>query len=56
MRLILDITKTSDGRYQGSLAVPGTAVRHEFAGLLELLAIFEEEVQPGEHLTASAEE
>jgi hypothetical protein len=54
MRHILDITKMPDGRCEGSLAVPGTAVRHEFAGLLELLAIFEQEVRPGEHVTAEA--
>jgi hypothetical protein len=56
MRLILDITETPDGRYEGSLALPGSAVRHEFAGLLELLAIFEQEVQPGEHGTAASAE
>ena len=41
MRLILDITKTRAGRYQGRLTVPGSGAQHEFAGILELLAILE---------------
>jgi hypothetical protein len=49
MRLALDITKTHDGRYEGSLAEPGTGGRNDFAGILELLAILEEWLQPGGH-------
>jgi len=33
MRLLLDITKTRDGRYEGSMTD-----RQDFAGILELLA------------------
>jgi hypothetical protein len=46
MRLALDITKTSDGRYEGRLTVPGTGSQHDFAGILELLAILEEQLGP----------
>jgi hypothetical protein len=42
MRLLLDITTTGDGRYEGSLTEPGTSSRQDFAGILELLAIIEE--------------
>jgi hypothetical protein len=49
MRLVLDITRTSDGRYEGSLALPGTAGRQAFAGILELLAILEQQLQPEGH-------
>jgi hypothetical protein len=49
MRLVLDITSTPDGRYEGYLTVPGTASRQDFAGILELLAILEQQLQPGEH-------
>lgn len=45
MRLVLDITKTRDGRYEGFLTVPGTAGQHDFAGILELLAIVEKQFQ-----------
>jgi hypothetical protein len=48
MRLVLDITRTTDGRYEGSLTVPGTAGRQDFAGILELLAILEQ-LHLGEH-------
>ena len=44
MRLVLDITKTRDGRYEGRLMVPGTGAQHDFAGILELLAILEEQL------------
>jgi hypothetical protein len=49
MRLVLDITKTRDGRYEGHLTVPGSAGQQDFAGILELLAILEQQLQPGEH-------
>lgn len=42
MRLVLDITKTRDGRYEGRVTVPETGGQHDFAGILELLAILEE--------------
>jgi hypothetical protein len=48
MRLILDITKTRTGRYEGHITVPGTADRQGFAGILELLAILEQLVHPHE--------
>ena len=48
MRLVLDITKTHDGRYEGHLTPPGTAGRQDFAGILELLAILEQQVHPDE--------
>jgi len=46
VRLILDITKTREGRYEGRLTVAGTGAQHEFAGILELLAILEEQLGP----------
>ena len=46
MRLVLDITKTRDGRYEGCLTVLGTGAQHDFAGILELLAILEEQLGP----------
>lgn len=49
MRLILDIAKIPGGQYHGSLTRLGTATRHEFAGVLELLAILERQPWPGEH-------
>ena len=49
MRLVLDISRTADGRYEGSLAEPGTGRRQEFAGILELLAILEELLGPSTH-------
>lgn len=48
MRLVLDITKTRDGRYEGHLTLPATAGRHDFAGILELLAILEQQLSPNE--------
>jgi hypothetical protein len=47
VRLVLDITKTRDGRYEGRLTEPGTGAQHDFAGILELLAILEEQLGPG---------
>jgi|HubBroStandDraft_5_1064220.scaffolds.fasta_scaffold991117_2 hypothetical protein len=44
VRLILDITKTRAGRYEGRLTVPGAGAHHDFAGILELLAILEEQL------------
>lgn len=46
MRFVLDIAKTPDGRYEGHLTVPGTGDQHDFAGILELLAILEERLGP----------
>jgi len=46
VRLVLDVTKTCDGRYEGCLIVPETGARHDFAGILELLAILEEQLGP----------
>lgn len=46
MRLILDITKTRAGRYEGRLTVPRAGTQHDFAGILELLAILEEQLGP----------
>jgi hypothetical protein len=46
VRLVLDITKTRDGRYEGSLTVAGTDDQHYFSGILELLAILEEQLGP----------
>jgi hypothetical protein len=46
VRLVLDITKTCDGRYEGRLTVPETGVQQDFSGILELLAILEEHLGP----------
>jgi hypothetical protein len=46
VRLVLDISKTRDGRYEGRVTVPGTGAQHDFAGILELLAILEEHLGP----------
>jgi hypothetical protein len=46
VRLVLEVTKTREGRYEGSLTVPGTGAQHDFAGILELLAILEEQLGP----------
>jgi hypothetical protein len=48
LRLVLDITRTHDGLYQGRVAVPGTSGEQDFTGILELLAIIEQQVQPSE--------
>jgi hypothetical protein len=48
-RLVLDITKTRDGRCEGSLTEPGTGGRQDFAGILELLAILEGQFWPSGH-------
>jgi hypothetical protein len=42
MRILLDIIRTPDGRYQGQLSGPRTTSRREFAGTLELLEILEQ--------------
>jgi hypothetical protein len=42
VRLVLDITKTRDGRYEGRVTVPGTSARSDFAGILELMGILED--------------
>jgi hypothetical protein len=48
VRLVLDVTKTCDGRYEGRLIVPETGAEYDFAGILELLAILEEQFGPGQ--------
>ena len=48
LRLVLDITRTRDGLYQGRVAVPGTSGEQDFTGILELLAIIEQQVRPGD--------
>lgn len=48
MRLVLDITKTPEGRYEGHVTVPGTPDGQDFAGILELLAILEQQLGPGQ--------
>jgi hypothetical protein len=45
MRLVLDITKTRLGRYEGRVTLP-TGRQQDFAGILELLAILEEQLGP----------
>jgi hypothetical protein len=47
VRLVLEITKTHDGRYEGRLTVPGADGAEDFVGILELLAIIEQLLQPG---------
>lgn len=49
MRLILDITTPHDGGYEGRVTVPGTGNRYDFSGILELLAILEQQVRPVGH-------
>jgi hypothetical protein len=46
VRLVLDVTTTREGRYEGRLTVPLTGAHHDFAGILELLAILEEQLEP----------
>jgi hypothetical protein len=46
MRLVLDITKTRLGRYEGHVTLPGSGRQQDFAGILELLAILEEQLGP----------
>jgi hypothetical protein len=55
VRLVLEVTKTREGRYEGSLTVPGTGAQHDFAGILELLAILEEQLGPEDFLQARPE-
>jgi hypothetical protein len=55
MRFILDIAKSPSGQYHGSLTRPGAAGRHEFAGVLELLAILERQPWPGNHHDTASE-
>jgi len=47
MRLVLDIARTRGGRYEGRLTVPGTGGQQDFAGILELLGILEEQLGHG---------
>jgi hypothetical protein len=46
MRLVLDITVRPGGRYHGHVTVTETGTRHEFDGVLELLAILERQLPP----------
>jgi hypothetical protein len=46
MRLVLDITVRPDGRYLGHVTPTEAGTRHEFGGVLELLAILEQHLQP----------
>ncbi len=46
MRLVLDIAVRPDGRYLGHVTLTETGTRHEFGGVLELLAILERHLQP----------
>jgi len=55
VRLVLDVTKTRDGRYEGRLIVPETGAQHDFAGILELLAILEEQLGPEDARQAGPE-
>jgi hypothetical protein len=47
MRFVLDMTVRPDGWYLGQVTVAETEARHEFDGVLELLAIFERVLRPG---------
>lgn len=49
MRLVLDITMTHDGGYEGRVTVPGTDGQYDFSGILELLAILEQQVRRSGH-------
>jgi hypothetical protein len=42
VRLVLEITRTRDGRYEGRLTLPGADGAEDFVGILELLAIIEQ--------------
>jgi hypothetical protein len=53
VRFVLDITKTRDGSYEGRLTVTGTGAQHDFAGILELLAILEEQLGPEDDPSAA---
>ena len=55
VRLVLDVTKTREGRYEGRLTVPLTGAHHDFAGILELLAILEEQLGPEDARQAGPE-
>lgn len=55
MQLVVDITKTRAGRYEGRLTVLGTGAQYDFAGILELLAILEEQLGPEDARQAGPE-
>jgi hypothetical protein len=42
IRLLLEITKTADGRLEGRIRTAGTDEWRPFSGLLELLKVIEE--------------
>ncbi|MGN6871016.1 MAG: hypothetical protein ACTHMY_21700 [Solirubrobacteraceae bacterium] len=47
MRLIAEITRSSDGRLEGTILCGEQRSPIPFAGVLELLRILEDEVPPG---------
>lgn len=47
MRLIAEITRSSDGRLEGTIRCGEQRAPIPFAGVLELLRILEDEVPPG---------
>ncbi len=53
MRLIAEITKSSDGRLEGTIRCDEQAAPIPFAGVLELLRILEDEVPPRAATTSS---
>ena len=56
MRLVLEIAKTPNGRYEGCLMILRTAGRQDLAGALELLAILEQQLPPDEFQNAESAE
>jgi hypothetical protein len=42
IRLLLDINRTTDGRFEGRIRADGTAAWKPFSGVLELLKALEE--------------
>jgi hypothetical protein len=46
MRLIAEITKSSDGRFEGTIRCGDQGAPIPFSGVLDLLRILEDEVPP----------
>ena len=46
MRLIAEITKSSDGRFEGTIWCGEQSVPIPFSGVLDLLRILEDEIPP----------
>jgi hypothetical protein len=42
IRLLLDISQTPDGRFEGQIRADGTGTWKPFSGVLELLKVLEE--------------